>query len=98
MSGITWRDALTDAQCEALQDTARVVRVAGDSEYGGAAYVYELAADLCTDGVVVPAGVYVRTVQGGHVQAWSVSGDVGEYMGGIDALCAVAMASDDGDC
>jgi hypothetical protein len=62
---VGWGNPTSDAQTEALREYGPVASVAGDSEdWIMAVIVHILVCDLVTDGVTVPAGTYVRVIDG----------------------------------
>lgn len=80
-------EPLSQGQTEALRDYIRADRAAGDADWsGGATYAYAVDQDTDVEGVLIPAGVYIRQVEGGRSNAWRVvSGDVDAYIAGIEA-------------
>ena len=87
ISGLTYGDALTAEQVEALRDGVQPDQAAGDADWwGGAAYVYVVPVDVTVGGQGISAGVYLRQVCAGTAGAWPVlSGDTAAFIDEIEA-------------
>jgi hypothetical protein len=75
---------LCGLQTEALRELAHPIAVGGEADWEVAVYVYALPTPLPCQGCTVPAGWYVRTVQGKFECAYPVT----------DASGAVAYADE----
>jgi hypothetical protein len=64
---------MSDLQAEALREAADPIAVGGEADWQIAVYVYALPADLSYPGCTVPAGSYVRTVEGKWECAYPVA-------------------------
>lgn len=86
-AALQFGDRLTDGQCEALRDEFARDQAAGDADWHrGAAYLYIVETGRAVGEVVIPAGVYLRTVEGGTAQAWPVlAGDTAAYMEALES-------------
>jgi hypothetical protein len=79
---VEWGDALTVEQGEWLRERGRAHVVGGDADWRIAVSVYLIGRPQITGASVLPAGTYVRTVEGKHEQACRV----------VDARAAIAYA------
>lgn len=79
-------DGIPDDWVEALQERDADA-AGGDSDWsGGAAYVHDLEEPYDAGWVVVPAGLYLRTVHGNRPGGFAVtSGDPYEYVEALEA-------------
>jgi hypothetical protein len=81
--GVIWGEPLSDELCEALQELPPAA-VGGESDWNLAVYLYELAEPVDTWAGQIPAGTYLRTIEGKTVRAAAVTGAARGFVQAIE--------------